>query len=161
MIDLDDKQIAEFYYRSYTSVDGLWFMKVEDKHGFDETLSIDIDVWRVLSKIQARLLKSLVSNNNPMEAFFECYTTRLKLDGFQFNVENSDGNRGFHVTVTKCPWYDLQVKSDRIHLSEKVGDAICNTVQPAWAAEFDKNISFSLERQMCKGSEFCIFQFSC
>ena len=30
MIELNDKQIAEYFYRCYTSVDGLWFMKVEE-----------------------------------------------------------------------------------------------------------------------------------
>jgi hypothetical protein len=42
MIELSDKQIAEFWHRSYTSVDGLWFMKVEEKHGFDLALDIGI-----------------------------------------------------------------------------------------------------------------------
>ena len=160
MIALDDKQMAEFYYRSFMSVDGLWFMKLEDRHGFDEALEIDVQVWKVLPKIQARLLKPLVSGDNPMEAFFQCYTTRLDLDGFQFNAEKTDDSQGFQVVVNSCPWNDMLVNSGRGNLAEKVGSAICNAVQPAWAAEFDKNISFELQRQKCRGSESCLFRFS-
>jgi len=160
MINLDDRQKAEFYYRSFMSVDGLWFMKLEDKYGFDEALEIDVEVWKVLPKIQARLLKSLVNNDDSMEAFFECYTTRLNLDGFKFNAEITDGNQGFQVVVNSCPWNQIIVKAGRGNLAEKVGSAICNAVQPAWAAEFGKNISFKLQRQMCDGAGSCLFRFS-
>jgi len=48
------------------------------------------------------------------------------------------------------------VKSGREHLSEKVGTLICNTEYSAWASEFDDNICFELQHQICKGSQFCI-----
>ena len=59
MIRLSNRQIAEYFHRSYTAVDGLWFMKVEEKYGFDVALDIDNEVWKVFAKMQARLLKSL------------------------------------------------------------------------------------------------------
>jgi hypothetical protein len=59
MIQLTPEQIAEYYHRSYTVVDGLWFMKIEEKYGFDAALDIDKEVWKVFPKMQARLLKSL------------------------------------------------------------------------------------------------------
>ncbi|GAF84732.1 unnamed protein product, partial [marine sediment metagenome] len=59
MIELSNRQIAEFWHRSYASVDGLWFMRVEERYGFDAALDIDNEVWKVLPKIQARMLKSM------------------------------------------------------------------------------------------------------
>ena len=160
MIELDDKQIAEFYYRSYTSADGLWFMKIEDKDGFDVALEIDNEVWKVMPKIQARMLKPLVKTDNAIEALMECVTTRLTLEGFGHQAENIGNNGSFKIIVNRCPWRDLVVKSGRGNLSEKIGTTVCNTIYSAWASEFDNNITFELQRQMCQGSETCVFQFS-
>ena len=44
MKELTDKQIAAYFHRSYTAADGLWFMKVEEKCGFDTALEIDDQV---------------------------------------------------------------------------------------------------------------------
>jgi hypothetical protein len=158
VLELNDKQKADFYYRSYTSMDGLWFMKVEDRYGFDAAVDIDVEVWKVLPKLQARILKPLVSGDTPMERFYECYTTRLALDGFQFDTEKTDN--GFRVMVKRCPWYEFMVRSNRGELCAKVLTAICHTVQPGWAREFGENIEFDLPSQMCQGAGSCMFQFS-
>lgn len=160
MFDLNDKQIADFYYRSYTAVDGLWFMKIEEKHGFDVALDIDNEVWKVLIKIQARMLKSMGKMGNGIEALFECFTTMLKLNGYTFKTEKTGSDNGFRVIVSTCPWHNFMVKAGRENLSEKINTLICNTEGSVWASEFDDNIRFELQCQICKGSEFCILQFS-
>ena len=160
MIELNDKQIAEYCHRSYTAVDGLWFMKVEDNYGFDTALAIDNEVWKVLPKIQARVLKSIGKMDSGIEALLECFTTKLKLDGFTFTTEKIPGNAGFRVIIERCPWYNLMLKSGREHLAEKVGTRICNTEYATWASEFDDKARFELEQQICKGSEHCILRFS-
>jgi len=160
MIELSDKQVSEFYHRSYTAVDGLWYVKVEEKYGSDAALEIDNKVWKVLPKIQARMLKSTGKIENGMEALFECLTTKLILDGFKFKTEKTENGSGFRVIINRCPWYDLMVKSGRGHLSGKVGTCICNTEYSAWASEFNNGICFELQSQICKGSESCRLQFS-
>lgn len=160
MIELNDKQIAEFCYQSYTAVDGLWFMKAEEKYGFDTALEIDNEVWKVLPKIQARMLKSMGKIEDGMEALFHCLTTKLTLDGFRFETEKTGNDGSFKVIIDRCPWHDLMVKSGRENLSEKVGNLICNTEYSVWASEFGNDICFELQRQICKGSESCILQFS-
>jgi len=159
MIELNDKQIAEFCHRSYTAVDGLWFMKVEDKYGFDAALEIDNEVWKNMPKIQARMLKSIGKMESGMEALFECFTAKLTLDNFSFKAERTGKDAGFRLIVDKCPWHDLIVKSGRENLSEKVGSLICNTEYSVWASEFGENIFFKLQRQMCKGHESCLLEF--
>ena len=160
MIQLTDKQIAEFHYRGYTAVDGLWFMKVEERYGFDTALEIDNEVWKVMAKIQARMLKSIGKMENEMEDLFNCFTTKLTLDGFQFKTEKAEDGNTFKVIIERCPWYDLMVNSKREHLSGKVGTRICNTEYSVWASEFSDNISCKLQEQLCKGSQTCVVQFS-
>jgi len=159
MIQLTPEQIEEYYHRSYTAVDGLWFMKVEEKYGFDAALEIDNEVWKVFPKMQARLLKSLGKTGDGMDALFECLTTKLTLEGFGFKAEKT-GNKGdFKITIAECPWHNLMVKSGREKLSGKVGTLICNTEYSAWASEFGANIKFELGQQICQGSKTCILQF--
>ena len=161
MIRLTDKQIAEFYHRAYTAVDGLWFMKVEERYEFDMALEIDNEVWKVMPKIQARLLKSIGNMENGIEALFDCFTTKLTLDGFQFSTEKAKDGNTFKAIIERCPWYDLMVKSKREHLSGNVGTRICNTEYSVWASEFGNNISCKLQEQLCKGAQTCVVQFSC
>jgi len=44
MDSLTDQQICDYSHRSYKAVDGLWFMKAEEKYGFIAALDIDKEV---------------------------------------------------------------------------------------------------------------------
>ena len=155
MINLTDKQIAEYFRRSYTAVDGLWFMKVEEKYGFDVALQLDEAVWRVLPKIQARAMKSLGSENG-LDGLYEGVTTRLALEGFEFKAEKDA--EGFLVFIERCPWHDLMVRSGREALSATVSDIICDVENSAWANEFGV-AKFEREARICNGSVRCILRF--
>jgi predicted ArsR family transcriptional regulator len=158
MIKLTDKQIIEFFHRSYTSVDGLWFMKTEERYGFDAALQIDKSVWEIMPKIQARMLKSIVDTKNELQALLECLTTRLSLEGFSFNVESNADD--FSIIIDNCPWHNLMIKAERENLSGQIGSVICNNEYEVWAKEFGDNITFTLNDQICKGSKLCILTFS-
>jgi predicted ArsR family transcriptional regulator len=158
MIKLTPEQIAEYFHRSYTAVDGLWFMKVEEKYGFDVALDIDNEVWKVFAKMQARLLKSLGKAGDGVDALFECLTTKLTLEGFEFKAEKN-GSRSFKITINECPWHNLMIKSGRENLSGKVGAIVCNTEYSVWASEFGENVRFELKQQICRGAKSCILQF--
>jgi hypothetical protein len=159
MIQLTPEQIAEYFHRSYTTVDGLWFMKVEGKYGFEAALDIDNEVWKVFPKMQARLLKSLGQTGDGIEALFACLTTKLTLEGFKFKAEKT-GNRGdFRISINECPWHNLMIKSGRENLSGELGTLICTTEYSVWASEFGPNIKFELKDQICQGSQSCILQF--
>ena len=160
MIELTDKQIAEYFHRCYKTVDGLWFMKVEEKDGFDTTLEIDDEVWKVMPKIQARKFKSFCNLDKGIDALLECFTTKLHLEGFKFNVEKLNSEKGFKIIINECPWHNAMIKSGREHLSGKIGSRICSTEYFVWAKEFGDDIQFDLESQLCNGSQSCIIKYS-
>ena len=160
MIELNDKQITDFFRRSYTAVDGLWFMKVEENYGFDAALEIDDKVWQVFPKIQARMLKAMANMGDGIEALIECFTTKLALEGSTFKTERLGDGSGFRIIITKCPWLDIMVRAGREKLSPKVGRTICNSEYSAWAAEFGDNIRFEQQCRICEGAESCTIQFS-
>jgi hypothetical protein len=156
MKELSDRQIADYFHRSYTAVDGLWFMKVEEMCGFDVALEIDDKVWQVLPKIQARMIKSMLGLDAGIEGLCEALGARLKLEGFDFDLGRDEA--GINIIISRCPWHELMVKSGRGHLSKKVSDVICREENSVWATEFG-DISYMPDEQICKGSVRCILRF--
>ena len=157
MTNLSSQQVADYFNRSYNVVDGLWFMKVEEKYGFDVALELDNEVWKVMPKIQSRLIKSFLGLGNDLEALFKSLVTKLELEGFKFSAEKNAN--GFRITLTDCPWYNLMIKSGRENLAKLVGETICNTEYQVWASETEKPLKFKLKSQKCGNSEQCIFDF--
>jgi hypothetical protein len=152
---LTNRQIIEYFHRSYKTADGLWFIKVEEKYGFNAALEIDKEVWKIMPKIQARMIKSMLGKGEV--ALLESLTAKLSLEGFKFKVEQK--SNGFRIQISDCPWHNLMVKSGREKYSGEVGTAICNVEYSVWASEFDENMQFTLQTQKCKGSERCVLDF--
>ena len=160
MLKLTDEQVVEYFKRSYTAVDGLWFMKVEEKYGFDTALDIDDEVWKVMAKIQARKLKFMGGPTGGLYGLQECLTTKLTLDGFTFEAEQSDDTNSLRITLSECPWHNVMIKSEREHLSGKVGTRICTSEYKVWGAEFGDHITFELGEQICEGHPCCNLIFT-
>lgn len=158
MAKLTEEQIARYLHRSYTAADGLWFMKVEERRGFDEALEIDGEVWKVMPKIQARMLKSMLNADEEMgvDALLECFSAKLSIEGFEFRA--AIDRDCLKVCITLCPWHHLMVKSGRGHLSEKVSSLICTTENSVWASEFG-GMRSEIGPRMCKGDQECVFKF--
>jgi hypothetical protein len=161
MKELTDAQKVEYFRKSYTSVDGLWFLKVEDLRGFEEALEIDRQVWSIFPKIQARTLRSMLGAERGVESLARCIAAKHSIEGFEFEAEVG-GDGILRLVVSKCPWHELMAKSGRMALSERVGSVICNSEYSTWAAEFsdeDTRIDFCLLSQICKGDRVCTFAF--
>jgi len=164
-LELTDEQKAEYFRRSYTAVDGLWFMKVEEALGFDQALKLDEAVWRILPKIQARTLKGMLNLKGGLADLKAAISLRLALEGFSFQVQ--DREEGFAVIVDRCPWHDIMVKSGRESLADKVSDLICRVENSTWASEFDSDaekgspdgIKFEREQRICRDQERCVLRF--
>jgi hypothetical protein len=157
---LTDKQIADYFHRCFTAVDGLWFMRVEEKLGFEDALEIDRAVWEVFPRIQAREMKAMLGVEKGTAALQTSFTTALDLNGFTYRVENE--GTGFRVIITQCPWHDTMVKSSRQHLSARVGEVICQTEYTVWVAEFGSNLRFSFKspHRLCGGASTCVLCFN-
>lgn len=159
MLSLNDDQKKEYLYQSYAKVDGLWFVKIEEKYGFDKALDFDEEVWKVMPKIQARLLKKMGNKGNGLEDLFECLTTKLNIEGYVFTTKLNEDKKEFSISIEECPWYKIMVQSGRENLAAKIGPRICGNEYAVWAEEFGPEISFSLESNMCNANHACILRF--
>jgi hypothetical protein len=156
---MDKDGVISFLHRSYSAVDGLWFVKVEEQYGFEAALELDRRVWEVLPKIQARMLKKTLGLENGLQGLRHSLIERLNLDGFTFKSKEPAEDKSFCITVTKCPWHELMVKSGRAHLSGRIGDVICPADYSAWAHEFG-DIGFGLGAKICQGEPECRMVFT-
>jgi predicted ArsR family transcriptional regulator len=155
-MELSDSQIADYFRRSYTAADGLWFLKVEERYGFENALKIDEEVWKVLPKIQARMIKEMGGLGSGIDGLFRGIATRLRLEGFSFQAEREKGM--FSIIVSRCPWHDLMINSGRENLSGRVGELICQVENSTWAREFG-DIGFQRSSGICRGDAACRLLF--
>lgn len=159
MRKISKEVLTEYLGRSYGAVDGLWFMKVEEQFGFEAALEMDRQVWEVLPKIQARLLKRMLKLDGGIEGLRESLEVRLGIDGFKFEA-GKPARGSFQITILGCPWQALMVKSGRAHLAGRVGDVVCRADYSAWTREFGSGLSFNLASRICQGADSCIMHFS-
>lgn len=181
---LNSRQVKEYLQNSYSKVDGLWFLKTEEQFGFEKALELDLEVWKIMPKIQARHLKSVPEIKeiaDSFDMFLECLKIKMKLDNFITRIVQSSQdtsskikgskkpagnspdlveNKVITVTVNNCPWYNLMIKSGRENVSEKIGSMICGNEYSVFASEFDKNIKFELGSRICSKSACCKFVFT-
>jgi len=157
MLELSPEQTLDYFRRSYSSVDGLWFMKVEEEDGFDKALELDEKVWQVMPKIQARAMKTFLGKKSGLDALRECFETKLSLDGFVYSVTADETS--FTVRISHCPWYDKLVKSKREHFGDKIANRICKAEYAGWAAEFGCAFMFNRPGRICSGCTDCELKF--
>jgi len=157
MTKLNSQQIAEYFNRSYKAADGLWFMNVEKRCGFDAAIELDNEVWKVMSKIQARMVKNFLGLEDGSDTLFECLVTKLELESFKFMADKT--KNGFRISITDCPWHNLMIKSGREHLSKKIGKTVCSTEYQVWASELTETMKFKLKSQKCGKAEYCTLDF--
>ncbi len=154
---LTPEQIQEYLYRSYTRVDGLWFVLTEERYGFDAALVLDEAVWKVLPKIQARFLQEQLSLARDLAGLAQALDAKLTLDRYEFSI--AEAGAGLQVTLSRCPWHHLIVNSGRAHLAERIGGVICGIEFPVFAREFGCSCSAPRLERLCRNGKSCSFHF--
>jgi hypothetical protein len=151
---------AEYFKKCFFTVDGLWFMKLEEDTSFEKSLEIDIAVWKILPKIQARTIKKLLGLPDSVLGLQMALAFKLTAEGFKFGVRSAD-QHSVSLDIEECPWVQLMANAGRQHLALAIADAICPVEHATFAQEFDPNIRFNLERKGCLEPHSCIFSFNC
>lgn len=149
----------DYLRRSFTAVDGLWFVKVEEAYGFDAALDIDQRVWEVMGKIQARAArKALGVEAKTLAALEQCLSLKMQVEDFEAEFNKPDENH-LEVSLKVCPWVELLKKSGRLHLAETIAGRICTAEYTEWAKEFGAKLELSLSQTLCGGSGCCRIGF--
>jgi hypothetical protein len=152
---LDDHCIEEYLRRSYIAIDGLWFMKVEERLDFDEALLLDVAVWKVMAKIQARKACELLGlEGKTLSDLVTALELKFAAEQYTYTIGRPSPESA-EITVTGCPWMTLMEKSGRMHLADRVANAICAAEYAAWAKEFGEGITTAVRQRRCNGDPVC------
>lgn len=151
------QDLQELRKGALTAIDGLWFMAVERKYGFDAALEADLEVWRqygrVMLKRLARLLGLTLDPSEPpdLETVNMLMETLCHVDGTQCAGEVSDGQILFRVH--RCSWWDNLNRAGREdHVPCEFVD---NTIFRDWLLALDPEMSFEITRSLPRGDDHC------
>jgi hypothetical protein len=154
----DQKLFADYLRKCFVSVDGLWFMKIEEDADFEKALKIDAAVWSVLPKIEARTIKELLSLGHGIEALHAALDFKLRAELYSHSLSRVSED-GFTLEVHDCPWVKHIKKANRSHFLERISESICPTEYGTLTAEFGKNIAIDHQRGDCTQHGRCRFSF--
>ena len=151
---------VEYLRRCFKSVDGLWFVKVEETHGFDAALDLDQQVWEVMGKIQVRgARKILEATSDDLGSMARCLQLKFQAENYQAEVKQTDSS-SIEVTISGCPWLEALKKSNRTHLALPIAERICVAEYTAWANEFGKTLLYNPCESACGSGEHCKIRFT-
>jgi len=155
----DQKLIADYLRKCFVSVDGLWFMKVEQGADFEKALELDIEVWKVLPKIEARTIQELLDIGKGMQALRQALEFKLSAEDSRFKLSPL-GHNGFTLEVRDCSWVAHIRKANREQFLERISESICSLEFGTFASEFGSNISVEHDCSSCRSEGGCLFYFS-
>lgn len=157
-MEITDSMIEELRMGAITAIDGLWFLNVEKRLGFDDALEIDIDVWRDYGVIQLkRLAKRLgitIDPDNPPEL----ETINLLLEGL-CRIEGTEGEgevideNTSTFRVHKCVWWENLQRAGRENLVPC--EMIDEKTFHHWLAVVDPSLKMRITHSLPRGDDYC------
>lgn len=154
----DQKLVADYLRKCFVSVDGLWFMKVEEDSDFEKALDRDIAVWRVLPKIEARTIQGLINPGEGIEGLRRALEFKLSAELFRFELSRLS-HGGFGLDLCDCPWVCHIKKANRQQFLERISESICLVEYRTFAGEFGRDITVEHDRGRCRTDGCCSFRF--
>jgi hypothetical protein len=106
--------LTEMCSRSLYTVDGLWFLAVEEKFGFEAAFALNQVVWERCSRILGRrLLKNLnFDGKPPLRALVEMLTADPMMHVHRPEVVTMDDNRAVFRCI-ECPIQVARIRDGR------------------------------------------------
>lgn len=156
-MEITPQQLDELRKGALTAIDGLWFMAVEEKFGFDAALELDLEVWkrygRVLLKRLTRMLGITIDPKDPPDLATINHLMEIlcRIDGTQCEGEVVGDEAIFRVT--RCSWWDNLSNAGREqHIPCEFID---NTVFLHWLQGIDEAAVFEITHSLPRGDGHC------
>ena len=154
-----DAVLKEYYRKSYFAVDGLWFLKTEEAHSFEEALKLDAEVWSVLAKIQARKAKELLKKKgSTVKDLLAALKLKWTAEEYEYDVLKAEEACG-EVLLRSCPWLEIMRKAGREQLTPGIGECVCTAEYSAWAKEFSPQMEVAIDEMLCREKKPCRLRF--
>ncbi len=122
-------ELIKMYSRNWLTADGLWFTGVEEKYGLDAAVELDVRMWKIGARIEAKRIKDLLNLGSGLENIIKAIN--FMSWSFCFDYEYELSNNRALWTCRRCPPQEHRVKSGK-------GEFAC---QPTFDACFENVIS--------------------
>lgn len=139
-MDADEARgLNDLYASLFQTLDGLWFVKVEEALGFEKALAIDDAVWRGFGQREARRLVRFYQNlhvlsdgDDPIHVLKSIIGKSLFNKTLAFTIEEAS-ERGFVFVVDACKTHEGMRKIGR---SDEQLRAVCVGIGMAFFESF-------------------------
>jgi hypothetical protein len=154
---IDNDQMQELRQGALTAIDGLWFMAVEKRYGFDAALELDLEVWknygRVLLKRISRMQGLALDPYSPPDLATINFLLEAvcHIDGTRCAGEVREDEIVFRVQ--SCTWWDNLSRSGRE--SHVPCEFVDNTIFRDWLEAIDPTVSFEITHSLPRGDDHC------
>ena len=123
------EKIQELCARSFATIDGAWFITIEEKYGLAAAIEADLSAWKIYAGRHARrVLRTFGLTGNDIKTVMEA----IKLDPFN-SILSPEGemvteNKGI-IRFTDCVPQKARIRSGR-------GEFPCKPVGMVWMSEY-------------------------
>ena len=157
-MEITEDQLNELRLGALTAIDGLWFLALEKKLGFDKALEADVEVWKqygiIFLKRLSRMLDLKIDPGNPLdlETISFMLETMCRVDGTECEWEVVDENTS-RFLVHHCSWYENLRRAGRENTVPC--ELIDNTMFRHWLDAIDPAIKFEVTHSLPRGDKQC------
>jgi len=156
-LEIKPEQMQELRRGALTAIDGLWFMAVEKRYGFDTALKLDLEVWKdyghVLLRRITRMLGLTIDPTCPpdLSTINFLMETICHVDGTQ--CEGTVCGDEIVFRVHHCSWWDNLSRSGRE--SHVPCEFVDNTIFRDWLVAIDPGVDFEITHSLPRGDDHC------
>ncbi len=159
-MELTKEQLDELRLGALTAIDGLWFLELEKRFGFETALEADLEVWKHYGIILLKRLSRVKgidfhSGNKSMDLVHFFLSTMCRVDGTECACDIRDDDT-LDFTVLRCPWWENLKKAGR------EGKVPCETIDDIIFGHalrhVDPSLSMEITRSLPRGHENCSFR---
>ncbi len=133
------EELVKVLYQTINTVDGLWFLFVEDAHGLEESTRIDGEVWKIMGKVEARRIKQAIDLEGvePIKALEKMipFISWLTPDEYEIKSEEDVLN----LKVLRCKPQEERLKGEKKVFQCK---EVAEDYFYAFIKEIDSNLKF-------------------
>ena len=133
------EKLIEVCSRSLSTVDGLWFLAIEQEYGFDAALKLDMEVWRKFGLIHGRrLVKNFaLKEDNPIRTLIKLIQADPLLVIYKPEVVMLTDNKAV-FRCNECPTQAARIRDGK---GVFPGQRVCSTMYRAYADVLDPQVN--------------------
>jgi len=141
--------LVKWLREAYFSLDGIWFLTLEERLGLERAVELDVEVWRRFAHVMARrVAKRFGIDSTSPEGIASSLEVFFDVEGWSVSLDPSSGS----FKVEHCPWWEYLNRVGRSHIISYVCPKVCEVIFSSWAKALNPGaqVSFDFNPPKCK-----------